>query len=41
MLNKHHGYSITELEDMYPFEREIYYSMLVSELERERNKGNS
>lgn len=27
-LIQHHGYSLTELENMMPFEREIYVSML-------------
>ena len=26
---QHHKYSITELESLYPFERDIYFDMLV------------
>ena len=37
-LMQHHKYSLTELENMYPFEREIYTSMLVKHLEEERAK---
>lgn len=27
---QHHKYSITELENLYPFERDLYFDMLVS-----------
>jgi len=37
-LMQHHKYSLTELENMYPFEREIYTSMLVKHLEEEKAK---
>ena len=35
-LMQHHKYSLTELENMYPFEREIYTAMLVKHLEEEK-----
>ena len=35
---QHHKYSLTELENMYPFEREIYSSMLVKHLVEEKAK---
>jgi len=40
-LKKHHGFSITELEDMYPFERDVYVILLRQWLEEEakKNKG--
>ena len=38
-LMQHHKYSLTELENMYPFEREIYTSMLVKHLEEEKAKS--
>ena len=36
----HHKYSLTELEDMMPWEREIYVNLLMQyiEEENERNK---
>lgn len=37
-LNKRHGYSITELENMLPWEREIYIIMLINHLREEREK---
>ena len=37
-LMQHHKYSLTELENMYPFERDIYTSMLVKHLEEEKAK---
>jgi hypothetical protein len=38
-LIQHHKYSLTELENMFPFEREIYTSMLVKHLEEEKAKN--
>ena len=39
MMQQHH-YSLSELEDMVPWEREIYLGLLMKflEEERERNK---
>jgi hypothetical protein len=34
----HHKYSLTELENMIPWEREIYITLLVNFLEEERQK---
>lgn len=33
---QYHKYSLAELEDMIPFEREIYIHMLVQYLEEEK-----
>ena len=33
-----HKYSLTELEDMMPWEREIYVQLLVQHLEEERER---
>ncbi len=33
-----HKYSLTELEDMIPWEREIYVKLLVQHLEEERER---
>jgi len=35
---QHHKYTLTELEEMIPFEREIYVSMLLQHLEEEKRK---
>ena len=32
-LTQHHKWSLTELEEMYPWEREIYISLLLAHLE--------
>lgn len=32
-LTQHHKWSLTELEEMYPWEREIYISLLLQHLE--------
>lgn len=38
-LAHHHKYSITEIENMIPFERDIYIDMLVKHIEAvERSK---
>jgi hypothetical protein len=34
----HHKYSLTELENMIPWEREIYITLLVNHLEEERQR---
>lgn len=43
-LMQYHKYSLTEIEDMIPFEREVYVAMLVKFLEEEKqrleNKNN-
>jgi len=33
-----HKYALTELEDMIPWEREIYVKLLVQHLEEERER---
>ena len=38
-LMQYHKYSLTELEEMIPFEREVYVAMLVKFLEEEKQKG--
>ena len=35
---QYHKYSLTEIEGMFPFEREIYVAMLIQYLEEEKNK---
>ena len=37
---QHHKYSLTELEDMMPWEREIYISLLIAHIEEENKKAN-
>tara|TARA_B100001778_G_C18202151_1_gene456216 strand:- start:221 stop:346 length:126 start_codon:yes stop_codon:yes gene_type:complete len=32
-MAQHHKYSIKEIEDLYPFERDIYFEMLVEHVE--------
>ena len=41
-MMQHHKYSLSELEDMIPWEREIYIKLLLNHLEEEaeRNKQN-
>jgi len=40
-LMQYHKYSLTEIEDMIPFEREIYVSLLIQHLEEEKRKLES
>ena len=37
-MMQHHNYSLTELEDMVPWEREIYLGLLMNFLEEERKR---
>ena len=37
-LMQHHKYSLTELENMIPWEREIYVGLLLQHLEEEEMK---
>jgi len=38
-LMQYHKYSLTELENQMPFEREIYVEMLIKHLEEEKQKA--
>ena len=40
-LMQHHKYSLTELEEMMPWEREIYINLLLRHLEEEKEKQKS
>ena len=35
---QHHKYSLTELDNMMPWEREIYINLLLQHLEEEKEK---
>jgi len=35
---QHHKYSLTELDEMLPWEREIYVGLLINHLEEEERK---
>jgi hypothetical protein len=37
-LMQHHKYSLSELEDMIPWEREIYLSLLVKHIQEENER---
>jgi hypothetical protein len=38
-LKKHHGFSIDELENMMPFERDIYVVLLKQWIEEQERKN--
>lgn len=40
-LKKLHGFSLTELEEMYPFERDAYLILLRQWLEEEAKKNKA
>ena len=40
-LAQHHKYSITEIENLIPFERDIYVDMLLDFLEKEKERLNN
>ena len=37
-MMQHHKYSLTELENMIPFEREIYVGLLLNYIKEEKEK---
>ena len=37
-MMQHHKYSLTELEDMMPWEREIYVGLLSEHIEKENKR---
>lgn len=39
VLQREWGHSLEELEDMVPFEREVYTSLLIQHLQEQKNKG--
>ena len=39
-LMQYHKYSLTEVEDMLPFERDVYVNMLLQYLEEEKQRLN-
>ena len=38
---QHHKYSLTELENLMPWERDIYIQLLTEHLEEERQQHNA
>tara|TARA_B100000287_G_scaffold316129_2_gene299722 strand:+ start:6596 stop:6772 length:177 start_codon:yes stop_codon:yes gene_type:complete len=38
-MMQHHKYSLTELENMMPWERELYLTLLLQHLEEEKLKA--
>jgi len=40
-MMQHHKYSLTELEDMIPWEREIYITLLQNYIEEENLKNQA
>ena len=39
-MMQHHKYSLTEIENMVPWERQIYITLLVQHLQEEKEKLN-
>tara|TARA_R100000234_G_scaffold2202_1_gene1914 strand:+ start:465 stop:593 length:129 start_codon:yes stop_codon:yes gene_type:complete len=37
-MMQHHQYSLTELDNMIPWERQVYVQMLMDYIEREKEK---
>jgi hypothetical protein len=37
-MAQHHKYSITEIEDLLPYERDLYVDMLLMHLEKEKEE---
>tara|TARA_B100001057_G_scaffold350974_1_gene352486 strand:+ start:398 stop:538 length:141 start_codon:yes stop_codon:yes gene_type:complete len=39
-MMQHHGYSLTELENMLPWEREIYVALLQQFIKEEKERND-
>jgi subtilase family serine protease len=39
-MRQHHNYTITEIEELFPFEREIYLNMIIAYLKELGEKQN-
>ena len=39
-LSKHHGYSLTEIENLYPYERDIYVTLLMNFIKEQQEEMN-
>jgi len=37
-MAQHHKYSITEIEDMIPFERDLYIDLLLAFLDKQKER---
>lgn len=37
-MAQHHGYSLQELEDLMPYERDLYVDMLLQFLEKQKQE---
>lgn len=35
---QHHGYSLTELDNMIPWEREVYVALLIEHIRKENER---
>jgi hypothetical protein len=40
-LVQHHKYSIYDIENLYPFERDIYYQMIVDHLAKVKEEQDA
>jgi hypothetical protein len=38
VMAQHHKYSITEIEEMVPYERDLYFDMIVEFIEEQKNQ---
>ena len=37
---QHHKYSIKEIEDLIPYERDLYFDMLIAFIEKQQEEQN-
>jgi len=38
-LAQHHKYSISDIENMMPYERDLYFGMLINWIEKQKEKS--
>lgn len=41
VLMQHHGYSLHEIEQLIPWEREVYISLLIDHLKQEKERAKT
>lgn len=35
-MKKHHSFLVSEIENMYPFERDVYYDLIRNEMQKQQ-----
>lgn len=41
VMKKHHSFLVDEIENMYPFERDVYYDLIRNEIEKQKKEASN